>query len=34
MTTADCLKVVVIGGTGRIGSTVVSLLGEHGHQAR
>ncbi|MDH6182426.1 uncharacterized protein YbjT (DUF2867 family) [Microbacteriaceae bacterium SG_E_30_P1] len=27
------MKVVVIGGTGLIGSRVVSLLGEHGHEA-
>ncbi|MEU1205329.1 SDR family oxidoreductase [Nocardia sp. NPDC005825] len=27
------MKIVVIGGTGLIGSTVVTRLGEHGHQA-
>jgi uncharacterized protein YbjT (DUF2867 family) len=27
------MKIVVIGGTGLIGSKVVTLLGEHGHQA-
>ncbi len=27
------MKIVVIGGTGLIGSTVVARLGEHGHQA-
>jgi uncharacterized protein YbjT (DUF2867 family) len=33
MTAASSLKVVVIGGTGLIGSTVVTMLGEDGHQA-
>ncbi len=33
MTATGSLKVVVIGGTGLIGSKVVSMLGEHGHQA-
>jgi uncharacterized protein YbjT (DUF2867 family) len=33
MKAAGSLKVVVIGGTGLIGSKVVSMLGEHGHQA-
>jgi uncharacterized protein YbjT (DUF2867 family) len=27
------MKVVVIGGTGLIGSKLVALLGEHGHEA-
>src|SRR5260370_17072907 len=33
MTATGSLKVVVIGGPGLIGSKVVSMLGEHGHQA-
>jgi len=28
------MKVVVIGGTGRVGSKIVDLLGQHGHEAR
>jgi uncharacterized protein YbjT (DUF2867 family) len=27
------MKIVVIGGTGLIGSKVATLLGEHGHEA-
>ena len=27
------MKIVVIGGTGLVGSTVVTLLGDHGHEA-
>ncbi|MER6006161.1 NAD-dependent epimerase/dehydratase family protein, partial [Nonomuraea angiospora] len=27
------MKVVVVGGTGLIGSKVVAMLGEHGHEA-
>src|ERR1700755_1538382 len=30
---ASAMKIVVIGGTGLIGSQVVAKLGEHGHEA-